>query len=59
MVNAAVHLGHKVIIPFRPDYISEYALDRMADKVEDWEEEPAQGRSSMPFDMWTDNMCLW
>lgn len=34
MVNAAIHLGHRVIIPFRPDYISQYALDRMADKVE-------------------------
>jgi cellulose biosynthesis protein BcsQ len=34
LVNAAVGLGHKVIVPFRPDYISQFALDRMADKVE-------------------------
>jgi len=34
LVNAAVFLAHKVIVPFRPDYISQYALDRMADKVE-------------------------
>jgi cellulose biosynthesis protein BcsQ len=34
LVNAAVGLGHRVIVPFRPDYISQFALDRMADKVE-------------------------
>jgi chromosome partitioning protein len=34
MVNAAVGLGHRVVVPFRPDYISQFALDRMADKVE-------------------------
>jgi cellulose biosynthesis protein BcsQ len=34
LVNAAVGLGHRVVVPFRPDYISQYALDRMADKVE-------------------------
>jgi cellulose biosynthesis protein BcsQ len=34
LVNAAVFLGHKVIVPFRPDYISQFGLDRMADKVE-------------------------
>jgi cellulose biosynthesis protein BcsQ len=35
LVNAAVGLpGHKVVVPFRPDYISQFALDRMADKVE-------------------------
>ena len=34
LVNAAVHLGERVIVPFRPDYISQYALDRMAEKVE-------------------------
>jgi cellulose biosynthesis protein BcsQ len=34
LVNAAIGLGHKVVIPFRPDYISQFALDRMADKVE-------------------------
>jgi cellulose biosynthesis protein BcsQ len=35
LVNAAVGLpGHRVVIPFRPDYISQFALDRMADKVE-------------------------
>jgi cellulose biosynthesis protein BcsQ len=34
LVNAAVHLGDRVIVPFRPDYISQYALDRMADRVE-------------------------
>lgn len=34
LVNAAVYLGHRVIVPFRPDYISQFALDRMADKVE-------------------------
>ncbi|MFZ1102048.1 MAG: ParA family protein [Hyphomicrobiaceae bacterium] len=34
LVNAAVGLGNRVIVPFRPDYISQFALDRMADKVE-------------------------
>jgi chromosome partitioning protein len=34
LVNAAVGLGDRVIVPFRPDFISQYALDRMADKVE-------------------------
>jgi chromosome partitioning protein len=34
LVNAAVQLGDRVIVPFRPDYISQYALDRMAEKVE-------------------------
>jgi cellulose biosynthesis protein BcsQ len=34
LVNAAVGLGHRVVVPFRPDYISQFALDRMADKVE-------------------------
>lgn len=34
LVNAAVFLGHRVVVPFRPDYISQFALDRMADKVE-------------------------
>jgi cellulose biosynthesis protein BcsQ len=34
LVNAAIGLGDRVIIPFRPDYISQFALDRMADKVE-------------------------
>jgi cellulose biosynthesis protein BcsQ len=34
LVNAAVHLGDRVIVPFRPDLISQYALDRMAEKVE-------------------------
>ena len=35
LVNAAVGIpGHRVIVPFRPDYISQFALDRMADKVE-------------------------
>ena len=34
LVNAAIYLSHRVIVPFRPDYISQYALDRMADKVE-------------------------
>jgi chromosome partitioning protein len=34
LVNAAVGLGDRVIVPFRPDYISQYALDRMAEKVE-------------------------
>lgn len=34
LVNAAVHLGDRVIVPFRPDYISQYALDRMAETVE-------------------------
>jgi cellulose biosynthesis protein BcsQ len=34
LVNAAVYLGHRVIVPFRPDHISQFALDRMADKVE-------------------------
>jgi cellulose biosynthesis protein BcsQ len=34
LVNAAVGLGDRVIVPLRPDLISQYALDRMADKVE-------------------------
>jgi chromosome partitioning protein len=34
LVNAAVGLGDRVIVPFRPDFISQYALDRMAHKVE-------------------------
>jgi cellulose biosynthesis protein BcsQ len=34
LVNAAVGLGDRVVVPFRPDYISQYALARMADKVE-------------------------
>jgi chromosome partitioning protein len=34
LVNAAIGLGHRVIVPFRPDYISQFALDRMADRVE-------------------------
>jgi cellulose biosynthesis protein BcsQ len=34
LVNAAVGLGNRVVVPFRPDYISQYALDRMAEKVE-------------------------
>lgn len=34
LVNAAVGLSHRTIIPFRPDYISQYAVDRMADKVQ-------------------------
>jgi cellulose biosynthesis protein BcsQ len=34
LVNAAVGLGDRVIVPFRPDYISSFALDRMANKVE-------------------------
>jgi chromosome partitioning protein len=34
LVNAAVGLGDRVIVPFRPDFISQYALDRMAQKVE-------------------------
>jgi chromosome partitioning protein len=34
LVNAAVGLDNRVIVPFRPDFISQYALDRMADKVE-------------------------
>jgi cellulose biosynthesis protein BcsQ len=34
LVNAAVGLGDRVIVPFRPDFISQYALDRMADRVE-------------------------
>jgi cellulose biosynthesis protein BcsQ len=34
LVNAAIGLGDRVIVPFRPDLISQYALDRMADKVE-------------------------
>jgi cellulose biosynthesis protein BcsQ len=34
LVNAAVGLGDRVIVPFRPDFISQFALDRMADKVE-------------------------
>lgn len=43
LVNAAVGLPeHRVIVPFRPDYISQFALDRMADKVE------RTGRKSVP-----------
>lgn len=34
MVNAAIGLAHKVVVPFRADYISQFALDRMANKVE-------------------------
>jgi cellulose biosynthesis protein BcsQ len=34
LVNAAVGLGDRVLVPFRPDFISQYALDRMAAKVE-------------------------
>ena len=34
LVNAAIYLSQRVIVPFRPDYISQYALDRMADTVE-------------------------
>jgi cellulose biosynthesis protein BcsQ len=34
LVNAAVGLGDRAIVPFRPDYISQYALDRMAEKIE-------------------------
>jgi cellulose biosynthesis protein BcsQ len=34
LVNAAVGLGDRVIVPFRPDFISQYALDRMADKAQ-------------------------
>jgi cellulose biosynthesis protein BcsQ len=34
LVNAAIYLCQRVIVPFRPDYISQYALDRMADTVE-------------------------
>jgi cellulose biosynthesis protein BcsQ len=34
LVNAATYLCHRVVVPFRPDYISQYALDRMADRVE-------------------------
>jgi len=34
LVNAAVGIGDRVIVPFRPDFISQYALDRMAQKVE-------------------------
>jgi len=34
LVNAAVGLGDRVVVPFRPDFISQYALDRMAQKVE-------------------------
>lgn len=34
LVNAAVGLGDRVVVPFRPDLISQYALDRMADKAQ-------------------------
>jgi cellulose biosynthesis protein BcsQ len=34
LVNAAVGLGDRVVVPFRPDFISQFALDRMANKVE-------------------------
>jgi cellulose biosynthesis protein BcsQ len=34
LVDAAMGLGDRVIVPFRPDYISQYALDRMAERVE-------------------------
>jgi chromosome partitioning protein len=53
MVNAAVHLAHKAVLPFRPDYISQYALDRMANKVENIGR-GARAKSklaSIPFEM--------
>ena len=33
--RAALRLAHKVIVPFRPDFVSSYAADRIATVIED------------------------
>lgn len=33
--RAALHLAHKVIVPFRPDFVSSYAVDRISTVIEE------------------------
>ncbi len=32
---AALRVAHKVIVPFRPDFVSSYAVDRISTVIED------------------------
>jgi chromosome partitioning protein len=59
LVNAAIHLSNRVIIPFRPDYISQFALDRMAMKVERCGRDRTYGHTQLNPSLFLGSQHVW
>jgi len=47
-VDAALKLANHVVVPFRPDYVSQYAIDRIAQRIEN--KANHRGVRDVPFD---------